>query len=161
MTTKYILSFSTYALIPHKKGHRLCTKVIDKRGTVILQRKPMYFVQSSCRALGTRYEAARAIAKAFFVNQHKVPIAIAQDFGVPCIFFPIFSPSSDQNYWLALHAIVHIEPHPDGCIITLKNEEQLVIPLRHTAFAKQYANATLLYKFYKTRRQEIILDAPF
>lgn len=152
----YHISFNTYLIEPIKHGDKLFSHIYDKNGEVIVERKPIYIVRKSCHDLGTNYNATRIVAKRFFGNEkHKLPIIIFHDFGIPCVFFPLLSPTSSNNIWIGLHAITNIRRHHDCTQITLKNGKEILLQLNFPSFCSQYVNATMLQK-YATKQRSII-----
>ncbi|GLC87780.1 competence protein ComK [Lysinibacillus piscis] len=151
----YLMSFNTYLLEPVPHGSKTFTRVIDKHNELIITRKPMHILRKSCISLGTTYEAAKYSAKRFFGNQHKLPIVVAYDYGFPCIFLPTYSPNSIHNIWIGLHAIINIKPSKLGCIVTLKNNQDIELPIQYASISKQFVNASMLYKHYMNERKEI------
>ncbi|MEG0450750.1 MAG: competence protein ComK [Lysinibacillus sp.] len=157
----YLVSFNTYILQPFRQDSKIYTRVVDKHNELIVTRKPMYVIRKSCLSLGTTYETAKNAAKRFFGNQHKLPIVVTHDFGVPCIFLPTFSPNSDLNTWVGLHAITNIQPLESGCLVTLKNGVRIELHVKYASFSKQFVNASMLYKHYLEERKQIIYESPF
>lgn len=157
----YIMSFNTYYLEPFKHENRIYSRIIDKHNEIIVARKPLNIIRKSCLFLGTNYEATRALSKRFFGNQHKLPIILTHDFGIPCIFIPTYSPRSDQNSWIGLHAIEQALPHNGGTKIILKNEVVIEVPTTFSSFSKQYINAIMLQKHFTKVRRQILEDTTF
>lgn len=60
----------------------------------------------------------------------------------PCIFFPLYSPTAEQNAWLNLHAIKNTKKH-DGYCAVLIGEQWLTLPATTNVFKTQYAIANL------------------
>jgi len=149
----YVMSFNTYYVEPVMHENRLYSRVIDKHNSVTVARKPLQIIRKSCLFLGTTYEATRTLSKQFFGNQHKLPIILTHDFGIPCVFIPTCSPKSDANIWIGLHAVEQALPYKDGTKILLINGEELILSTHYSSFSKQYMNATMLHKhFTKVRR---------
>lgn len=165
MTNKYVnaylMSFNTYLLQPVKHESKIFTCVIDKHNELIVTRKPMHVIRKSCLSLGTTYEAARNSARRFFGNHHKLPIVVAYDFGLPCIFLPTYSPNSEQNVWIGLHAIKNITPIQSGSLLTLINGVRLELPVKYASISKQFMNASMLYKHYVEEREKLTHHSPF
>ena len=157
----YLVSFNTYLLQPVKHDSKIFTSVIDKHNELIVTRKPMHVIRKSCIALGTTYEAAKNSARRFFGNQHKLPIVVAYDFGLPCIFLPTYSPNSEHNFWIGLHAIKNITPTQAGSIITLINDLEIELPVKYASISKQFVNASMLYKHYVEEREKLTHHSPF
>lgn len=157
----YIMSFNTFYLEPFKKDNRIYSRIIDKHNEIIVSQKPMYVIRKSCLFLGTNYEATRSLSKQFFGNQHKLPIILTHDFGIPCIFIPIFSARSDLNAWIGLHAIEQAMPFQNGTKVILKNGEELMLSTQYGAFSKQFVNAFMLKKHFLKVRRALIEDSSF
>lgn len=155
----YIMSFNTYFLEPFQQENFIFSRIIDKHNKVIVSRKPMQIIRKSCLFLGTTYEATRALSKQFFGNQHKLPVILTHDFGVPCIFIPILSPRSHANAWIGLHAIDQAMPSSDNSTkVILKNGEILYLPVQYASFSKQFMNATMLQKHFLRVRRSLLDD---
>ncbi|KGR90535.1 hypothetical protein CD30_10705 [Ureibacillus massiliensis 4400831 = CIP 108448 = CCUG 49529] len=149
----YHLSFNSYLIKPIKKGEKLYSCVYDKSGEVIVSRKPLYIIRKSCILMGTSYTAAREVSKSFFGKEkHKLPIIIAYDYGIPLVFFPILSPASPNNVWVALHSIVNIQKADDCTLITLKDDREIKLQVHYTSFCTQYVCATMLQKYGSNQR---------
>lgn len=156
----YLMSFNTYYVEPVTHGHRVYSRVIDKHNEVIVAKKPLQIVRKSCTFLGTTYEATRMLSKEFFGNQHKLPIILTHDFGIPCVFIPTCSPKSDTNAWIGLHAIEHAQPYKNFTKVLLKNDDELIVPTQFASFSKQYMNGMMLHKHYSKLRRSV-LDSSF
>lgn len=159
MKAAYLISFDTLIITPMRHEGQLVSQIIDKNFETIVLRKPLYLIRKTCLTLGLSYEMARKNAKGFFNNQHKLPIAIAHHYGMPCIFFPTLSPSSPYNSWIGLHAVKRIDPAVDGCMVTLSNNQKISLDVSYTTMLKQYANATLLYRHFKKEQQLLIHES--
>ncbi|WP_108306286.1 competence protein ComK [Metalysinibacillus jejuensis] len=161
MKSNYLISFDTLLITPTLVEGKLASQIIDKNLECVVLRKPLYLIRKSCLTLGLSYEMARKNAKNFFSNQHKLPIVISHQYGMPCIFFPTLSPSSPHNSWVGLHAVKRIDPSPEGCALTLTTNQQLTLDISYTTMLKQYANATLLYRHFKKEQQVLVHEAFF
>lgn len=152
----YLMSFNTYYVEPFIHENQVFSRVIDKHNEVIVAKKPIQIVRKSCSFLGTTYEATRLLSKEFFGNQHKLPIILTHDFGIPCVFIPTCSPKSDMNAWIGLHAIEQALPFKNGTKVLLKNGEELEISTQFNSFSKQYTNGTMLHKHYSKIRKSML-----
>ncbi|GGG13406.1 hypothetical protein GCM10007425_04640 [Lysinibacillus alkalisoli] len=161
MKDTYLISFNTLMLLPETTGHRTRTKIIDRQQNIIINRKPMYVIRKTCLTLGLSYEMTRKNAKNFFGNQHKLPIVVSHDYGVPCVFFPTFSPTAEGNVWIGLHAVKRIDPTEVNCTVTLINNEVVPLEASFVTVLKQFANANLLYRHFKRERAAILHDSVF
>ncbi|WHT47969.1 competence protein ComK [Sporosarcina thermotolerans] len=73
---------------------------------MIVPKKPLHIVSRSCAEYGSDYETTLKASKVLFGNnRQKSPILLANSYGLPYIFLPTLSPQSDQNVWIAYHAI--------------------------------------------------------
>lgn len=162
VVNSYHISFNTYLIEPMEHGEKLYSRVYDKNGEIIVERKPLYIVRKSCYAMGSNYNAARMVAKRFFGKEkHKLPIIISHDYGIPCVFFPLLSPASPSNVWIGLHAIINIRRLKDFTEITLKNGKELVLQINYSSFCSQYVCATMLQKYAANQRLIIQNELPF
>ena len=150
----YIVSFDTFLLQPVIKGNKISTRVIERNGELNVPRKPIHIVRKSCDYYGGSLQNSTNTAKLALGKRHKTPIIVAHDFGVPYIFLPTMSPTSEQNIWVSYSAIDNIEPDDMGCIIYLENDRSFKFNVSATTMYRQYAVATLLEKnFLKKQRQ--------
>lgn len=149
----YHVSFNTYLVEPIQHEDKLFSRVYDKSGEVIVSRKPLYIIRKSCLLMGSNYNAARETSKSFFGKEkHKLPIIISHDYGIPCVFFPLLSPTSPNNLWIGLHAITNIRRYNDCTEITLKNGKEIILHVHYSSFCSQYVSATMLQKYAKNQR---------
>ncbi len=160
----YHISFNTYLIEPITKEGKLYSHVYDKGGEYVVGRKPLYIVRNSCNVLGSNYNNSMKMARIFFgKDKHKLPIVITHDFGIPNVFFPLFSPSSPNNMWIGLHGIANIRRLKEFTEITLKDGKELIIEINYASFCAQYVSATMLQKFASQQRLIIRneLNPPF
>ena len=144
----YHVSFNTYLIEPLIHGDKLYSRVYDKNGEMVVSRKPIYIIRKSCVLMGSNYKTARTVSKRFFGDEkHKLPIIISHDYGMPCVFFPLLSPTSPNNVWVGLHAIINIRRFKDCTEITLKDGRELILNFNYSSFCTQYVCATMLNKF--------------
>ena len=149
----YHISFNTYLIVPTKHGEKLYSHVFDKHGEYVVERKPLYIVRNSCTVLGGNYNNSKRMAKCFFGKEkHKLPIVVTHDFGIPTVFFPLLSPSSPNNIWIGLHAIINIRRVNDLTEITLRDGKELVLQINYASFCSQYVCATMLQKYASHQR---------
>lgn len=157
----YHISFNTYLIEPIVHGDVIYSRVYDKSGIVTVSRKPIYIIRKSCILMGTNYRMARLLSKRFFGNEkHKVPIIISHDYGMPCVFFPLLSPTSPNNVWVGLHAIINIRRLKDSTEVTLKDGRELVLNLNYSSFCTQYVSASMLQKFGTNQRLILKNEVP-
>ena len=121
LIANYVISFDTFMLQPVSVGEVISTRVIERNCELSIPKKPLHIVRKSCDYYGSSLQNSVNTAKLTLGNHHKTPIIVAHDFGIPYIFLPTMSPTSEQNIWISYHAIDLIEPDDLGCIIHLEN----------------------------------------
>lgn len=155
--SNYIASHTTYFLKSISHHERIYTLVADKHGRVIYPYKPIKIIRNTCKLHGSTYQASQLQAKQFFgKNKHKLPILISYDFGDPCIFFPLFSPSSPHNIWIAFQSIVNIVEHKEETIVTFIDGSEEYLPLHCKSFNHQYVRASMFYKHLILKRNSTL-----
>lgn len=134
--------------------NKLVSRIYDKTGEFIIEQPPIRLIRKSCHLMGSSYKGSRELSKRFFGNRRqKLPILISQDFGIPCIFFPIFSPTSDNNIWVSLNSIINIKKDSNNCtIITLKDHREIKLNVSHTSFSLQYVDSSMYQKYLIRQR---------
>ena len=153
-SAQYIISFDTFMLRPMFQDNKVFTHVNERNGDLSVPRQPIHIVKNSCDYYGNSLHNSTNSSKMVLGKRHKTPIILAHDFGIPYIFLPTMSPSSDQNVWISYNAIENIEEDNLGCIITLENGRSFKLNVSPTTMYRQYAFATILEKnFLKKQRQ--------
>ena len=151
--SNYVITNSTYCLKSHPHRGKIHTIISDKHGKVVYANRPLKLVRHTCRLHGSSYEAAKYHAAQFYgKNKHKLPIMAAYDFGDPCILFPLYSPHSQQNIWISLHAISNIVEHENETIVTFLNGSVERLPVHMKTFNHQYVRAAMYYKYIISKR---------
>lgn len=148
----YVISTNTLILQTIRKENCLQTLVIERDKQFIHPRKAMHLIRASCRYYGTSFEVATNTAKKVLNNRQKVPIVVAYDHGIPIIMIPTLSSSSDQNIWIALHAITNFSSTKKGrTTINLINQYTINIESSETTIQRQIALAYLLQRDYQAK----------
>lgn len=149
----YILSKNTYLVESIKHEDKLFSRVYDKTGEIIVRRKPLKLIRDTCKMMGGNYNSARSYSKSFFGNEkHKLPIIVSHNYGIPCVFFPLYSPTSPNNVWVGLHAIINIRKKNNTTVITLKDDREITLFVNYSSFCSQYVCATMLHKHFLNQR---------
>ncbi|MBB5150414.1 MULTISPECIES: competence protein ComK [Ureibacillus] len=150
----YYITPNTYLIEPVEHKGKHCSLVYDKFGIFYVDKKPLKLVGDTLKKLGTTYKASTDFSKRFFGKEkHKLPIVLSYD--QPYAFFPLLSPYSSKNIWIAQHAIINIQKCEDSTIITLKNDYEITLPIHYPSFCTQYVCATMLLKFALKQREAI------
>jgi len=150
----YVISFDTLMLQPVNVGETISTRVIERNCEVSIPKKPLHIVKKSCDYYGSSLQNSVNIAKLTLGNHHKTPIIVAHDFGIPYIFLPTMSPTSEQNIWISYHAIDLIEPDGLGCLIHLENNCSYKINISIATMYRQFSFCNILEKdFIKKQKQ--------
>ncbi|WP_225229839.1 competence protein ComK [Sporosarcina quadrami] len=140
----YFISFDTLALHPLTSGNKIFTRVIERDKTFVVSQKPLHIVTRSCNYYGSSLERATLTSHNVLGKMHKVPIMMANAYGVPCIFIPIMSPASNQNAWISYHAVQNFTKDGMDTILTLENGEKLTLNVSIATFYRQYSLARLI-----------------
>lgn len=148
----YIISTNTLILQTVRKESSLKTLVIERDKQFIHPRKAIHLIRASCRYYGTSFEVATSTAKKILNNRQKVPIVVAFDHGIPIIMIPTLSSSSEQNIWIALHAITNFRSDREGfTTIELTNNYKIKLESSETTIQRQIALAYLLQRDYQAK----------
>lgn len=148
----YIISANTLCLQTKRKENRIQTLVVDKDKTFLHPRRPLHLIRSSCHHYNTTLEVVTRFAKKILNDRHKVPIAIAVDHGIPLIMIPTLAASSEQNIWIAFHAIKNFRPSEAGfTVIELTDNYHLKIQTSEATIQRQIALAYLLQREYQSK----------
>lgn len=151
---RYHLSFDTLMLQPKLEGTKIFTKVIEQTRTLTVPKKPIHIVTSSCDFYGSSYTTAMSTSRRLFGDhKQKAPFLLATAFGIPFIFIPTLSPSSDQNVWISYHAIDFYETDGLGTSITLENGQKYKLDISVPTMNRQYALAKLLERDFLKRQR--------
>ncbi|HWK21910.1 MAG TPA: competence protein ComK [Ureibacillus sp.] len=151
----YRISLNTYIIIPIQNGKKTYAHIYDKNGEYIVELKPLYIVRKSCNGIGYNYNIAKKFSKSFFGKEkHKLPLLISYNES-PNIFFPLFSPSSPNNIWIGLDAIINIKRLKDSTEITLRDGKEIVLPINYASFCSLYVSATMLRKHAANQKKMI------
>ncbi len=148
----YIITTNTLILQTVRKENRLNTLIIEKDKQFLHPRKSIHLVRSSCHHYGTTLKVATNFAREILNSRHKVPIVIAVDHGIPLIMIPTLSATSEQNIWIAFHAITNFRPCEAGyTMIELTNNYRIKIQTSETTIQRQIALAYLLQRAYQNK----------
>lgn len=148
----YVISTSTFVLQTVQKESSLKTLIVEGDRTFIHPRKPLHLIRAACKHYGTSYSVAKNHARYILHKQHKVPILIAFDHGIPLIMIPTMSPTSEQNVWIAFHSIVNFKADERGnTIIDLMNNRSITVNISQATMQRQLALAYILQLDYKNK----------
>lgn len=140
----YFVSFDTLALHPLTIGNKIFTKVIERDRTFIVSKKPIHIVTRSCSYYGSNLARAMHTSHHVLGKLHKVPIMLANAYGVPFIFIPTMSPTSDQNVWISYHAVQNFKKDGLNTSMLLENGEILNLSISTSTFYRQYSLARMI-----------------
>lgn len=151
-TVPYIISINTLLLQTVQKESSLSTLVIERDNKFTHPRKALHIIRASCNHYGTSLKLATHTAKNILMDRQKVPIVIAYDRGLPLIMIPILSQTSDQNTWIAFHAITNFYSKEDGyTMVELENRYTVKIASSESTIRRQIALAYLLKRDYQSK----------
>lgn len=146
----YIISTNTLVLKTIRKESRLMTLIMENDSQFTHPRKSLHLIRASCHHYGTSFKVATYNAKKILNNRHKVPIVVAFDHGFPLIMMPTLSTDSEQNVWIAFHAIVNIKPEGAVCTtIELTNKHFIIVDSSETTIRRQMTLAYILQRAYQ------------
>jgi competence protein ComK len=145
-SSPYIVSLKTLVLEPVMTDSGKMYRIIEMDKELTYSLTPLHSIRNSCRHYGHSLENAMESAKKFLNKLHKPPIVVAFDYGSPITFFPTLSPSAPDNVWIALNAVLNIQPLKNACIIHLINGEKIKVNVSATTIYRQVALGNLLEK---------------
>lgn len=150
----YVITFDTFMLQPVNVGGVISTRVIERNCEFNIPKKPLHIVRKSCDYYGSSLKNSVNIARLTLGNHHKTPIIVAHDFGIPYIFLPTMSPTSEHTMWISYHAIDLLEPDGLGCIVHLENNCSYKVSISIATMYRQFVFCNLLEKdFIKKQKQ--------
>ncbi|WOV88324.1 competence protein ComK [Sporosarcina oncorhynchi] len=144
LLNNYFVSFDTLALHPLTIGNKVFTQVIERDRTFTVSKKPIHIVTRSCSYYGSNLARAMHTSHHVLGKMHKVPIMLANAYGVPFIFIPTMSPTSDQNVWISYHAVQNFKKDGLDTSMTLENGKNLNLNISTSTFYRQYSLARLI-----------------
>lgn len=131
-------------LRPKTAGNKTFTQVIEQDETFTITKKPLHIVTRSCEFYGGTFESALQSSNQILGKRHKPPMLIANAFGVPFIFIPTLSPRSEQNIWIAYHAIDNFSEDGVDTSVVLKNGKVVKLGVTISTLYRQYSLAKLI-----------------
>ena len=148
----YIISTSTLVLQTIRKKNGTETLITENDRTFTHPRKSTHIIRAACQHYGSSFKVATSHAKRILFNRHKVPILIAFDRGIPLIMIPTMSATSEQNIWIAFHAIVNFKAGEFGhTVIHLINNESIRVNASEATIQRQIALAYILQLDYQNK----------
>ena len=144
----YTLNRNTYLLQSIRHGHKIHTVVREKNGTFYVTKKSLKLIDTACKDMGSSYRTATERAKQLLSgNKHKLPVVVGVDKEhQPYIMFPLFSPKSEHNIWVAYNAITHVTDNKTFVTVTFHDEVQVDLPVLISSFNNQYVTSAMLFK---------------
>ncbi|MDN4606762.1 competence protein ComK [Sporosarcina highlanderae] len=155
LNTRYIITEKTFVLAPEKTvDNKVFTRVMEREKTLIVSKKPIHIVTRSCAEYGSDYTTALKASKVLFGNnRQKSPILLANSYGTPYIFIPTLSPQSDQNVWIAYHAIDLFNTDGLGTSVYFDNGQRFKTEISAPTLYRQYALARMIEKDFLKKRE--------
>ncbi|WP_203245904.1 competence protein ComK [Sporosarcina beigongshangi] len=157
----YVISFDTFMLQPVTVGETISTLVIERNREFLVPQRPIHIVRKSCNYYGNPLQNSVNFAKIALGNHHKMPIIVAHDFGIPYIFLPTMSPTSEQNVWISYHAITRIEPDDLGCVIHFENNRSYRVNISAPTMYRQISFCNLLEKDFAKKQKQLNRPSPY
>lgn len=159
--SSYALLKSAYIIesIQHKGS--VCSRLHTKNGVEVVQQSPLKLVKQLCKSTVRSYEASKNFSKNFFgADTYKLPLIVNEEFNVPTVFFPLFSPQAYNNIWIDFFAIDFVIEHPDKTTLLLSNNQSITFSIHPSSLYKQICRSFFLYKNY-VKNKQIIIPNPF
>ena len=157
-TENYLINSDTFVLGPIKEGYKISTHVIERTDEFSLPKKPLQIVKKTCELYGSSLKTRTITARHALGNRHKTPIVVAHAFDTPYIFLPTMSPTSDENVWIAYHAISDFKEQEYGCSVKLENGRQIKVNVSTPTMWRQFAFAALLERDFN--KKQFMLHRP-
>lgn len=152
----YYFSANTFVLISEKGVDGKRTRIIEHDQTLTHARNSLYLLKNACKHYGSSLEVATRHARHVLSNRHKVPVLFAVDHGFPLIMIPTMSANSDENIWIALHAIKNFRPGKSGStIIQLENDTEITVNASEATMFRQFSLAQILRLHYLMRYKHL------
>lgn len=144
----YTITSDTYMLQSFRHGQKSHTIVYEKRGTFHVPTRSLKLVDTACKDMGSSYRTATERTKQFLTgNKHKLPVVVGVDVNrQPYIMFPLFSPKSEHNAWIAYNSISSIVNHKTHVTITFRDSLEVELPVLISSFNNQYVTSSMLFK---------------
>lgn len=156
-TANYIVTFDTFLLQPIRVKDAVATHVIERSAEFTVPRKPIHIVRKSCLYYGGSLQNSTNTARLTLRNRHKLPIVLTHGFGRPYIFLPTLSPSSEQNLWIAYHAIDNYEADGLGSVVHFENGRTVSLNISALTLQRQHSFAAILEKDF-LKKQQLLLN---
>ncbi|MDW0112564.1 competence protein ComK [Sporosarcina saromensis] len=153
--TNYVISFDTLVMSPKTYGKRIYTSVIEQNDTFTIAKKPLHIVTRSCKFYGGSFDNAMQSSANLLGRRHKLPLLIANSYGMPFIFIPTMSAKSDYNTWIAYHAIDSFLPDGLQTIVKLKNGMDIKIGVTVATMYRQFSLARLVEINFINKQKEL------
>ena len=144
----YTLNRNTYLLKSIRNGHKVHTVVKERHGIFYVAKKSLKLIDTACKDMGSSYRTAAERTKNLIPgNKHKLPVVVGVDKDHhPYIMFPLFSPKSEHNIWVAFNAITHITDNKTSVTVTFWDEVEVDLPITMSSFNNQYVTSAMLFK---------------
>lgn len=137
---KYEINKGTLALVPKDLESSL---VYEDNESYVIDQKPFYIMEESCKYFGSTYEGRKNGAKSILGAEYKVPIVIEDSDNL--IIFPTTSPSSDDCAWISLKRVKRIEKQEfNNTKIIFDNDREIVINCSYRSIENQLSRASRL-----------------
>ena len=145
---EYAITSDTYMLQSFRHGQKNHTIVYEKKGVFHVPKKSLKLVDTACKDMGSSYRTATERTKQYLAgNKHKLPVVVGVDtVRQPYIMFPLFSPKSEHNAWIAYNAITSIVNHKTHVTITFREAVEVELPILISSFNNQYVTSSMLFK---------------
>lgn len=144
ITKNYAIHCDTYLIQTTYKDGKYYALVYEKGRQFYVETKPLKLIDSACRAIGTNFQTASENAKKILGNKLKVPIIVGFEDQSPFIMFPLYSPRSHHNIWIAYNTIINVVNHKKKITLTFRDDTQVDIPILISSFNNQYVSSAML-----------------
>ncbi|MBS7345798.1 MAG: competence protein ComK [Caryophanon sp.] len=138
----YTISNDTEAIFDYNYKGLACSIIFENHYVFLIKKKPLRLIRESCRHYGWSYRERIRQTKEYFQHAHKLPILMTYTPRKPCILFPLYSPTTNDNAWLNVYAIRGVKKIDEYCEVTLRHRT-LPLPATINVFKTQYTMANL------------------
>lgn len=151
----YTASFDTFVLQPILQENRMSTRVIERNQLLVIPNKASHIISKTCTYYGKSLKTATNSSKFVLHKSHKLPIVVAHDYGIPLIFLPTMSYTSEQNVWIAWHAIENLQGDDMGCTIYLANNYSIRVNVSEQTLYRQYTLGSILERNFRKKQRQL------
>ncbi len=135
----YEINEDTLAIIPVDSKN---SKVIEGDNQYVVSKSAYNIMDESCQYYGSSYSGRVTAAKDILKCAYKTPILVEETRKL--IFFPTKSAQDEDCCWFNCNTIKSIEKNGKQSLITLKNNDQIVVDSSKLSLENQIYKSTKL-----------------